>query len=268
MAKKKLLAKDIEIKAPVTISMGMTVPEAAKQMLKFNSSYLIVVDGAFKPVGIVTEKDFMNIIAQDKACNEMPIEEVMSKPLISTTCDSPLEDCVDILKRNGIKHLPVTKVDGKLHGVVTWKELYMKDASVVVETHPEALYVISKKNGLLLFEYSFPGAKKGEISGDLFSGAVASFNMMFNEVLHSNGELRFIEIENYAILAEYGNFTISIVVQDQESIDSRKRLKLFEKEFETRFFQYLEQYSDKRSTNVFDGAKEIVEELFSTKISR
>jgi hypothetical protein len=39
MAKKKLLAKDIEIKAPVTISMGMTVPEAAKQMLKFNSSY-------------------------------------------------------------------------------------------------------------------------------------------------------------------------------------------------------------------------------------
>jgi CBS domain-containing protein len=266
MAKKKqLLAKDIEIKAPVTINADTPIPQAARHMLKFNSSYIIVVDNDTKPVGIVTEKDFMLIIAHDKACNDMCIKEVMSKPLVTAAAETTLDECSEILKRNGIKHLPITK-EGKLHGVITVKEILYNTTTIVVETHPFMIMVLCKENGLVLFEYNFPG--QARIAADLFSGAMTSFDAMFREILHSAGELKYIEIENNAILVEHGNYSIAILVQDLESIDSRKRLKLFEKQFEVEHAQYLENYTPKIPTNVFDGARGIVEDLFSTKIAR
>jgi CBS domain-containing protein len=266
MAKKKhFLAKDIEVKAPVTINEDMPVPQVAQQMLKFNSSYVIIVDKEFKPVGIVTEKDFMVIIAREKTCHDLPIKDVMSKPLVTASNETTLEECGEILKRNGIKHLPITR-DGKLNGVITIKELLYSSSSIVVETHPLMLMVLCKKNGLVLFEYHFPGQQR--IAADLFSGAMTSFDAMFREVLHSEGELKYIEIENKAILVENGTYSISILVQDQESIDSRKRLKMFENIFEESFLEYLQNYTPKVTTNVFDGAKGIVENLFSAKISR
>ncbi|HME54028.1 MAG TPA: CBS domain-containing protein [Candidatus Lokiarchaeia archaeon] len=268
MVKKEILAKDIEIKAPVTIEEGKTVPEAADLMLRYNSSYLLVVNNDFKPTGIVTEKDFMIIVAKDRACHDMPIEEVASKPLITASLYSTIDECSDILKRNGIKHLPVTDENGVLHGVITWKELYVRDPGVVVDTHPIALFVISKILGLLLFEYSFSSTKK-IISGDLFSGAISSFDSMFKELLNDpEGNLKFVEIEDNAFLFEHGKFTIAILVQDQESIDSRKRLKLFERGFEEKFSTHLENYSQKTPINIFEEATAIVEELFSASIDR
>lgn len=267
MVKKEFLAKDIEIKAPITIQEGKTVPEAAEMMLRYNSSYLLVVDADFKPTGIVTEKDFMIIVAKNnRACNDIQIEEVASKPLITASLYSTIEECSDILKRNGIKHLPITDENGVLHGVITWKELYVRDPGVVADTHPIALFVISKILGLLLFEYSFSSIKK-IISGDLFSGAITSFDSMFKELLNDpEGNVKYIEIEDNAFLFEHGDFTIAILVQDQESIDSRKRLKLFEKAFEEKFSMQLEHYSQKTPINIFDGATAIVEELFSANI--
>ncbi len=266
MAKKKhLLAKDIEIKAPVTINEDTPIPQVAQQMLQFNSSYVIIVDKDFKPVGIVTEKDFMVVIAREKACHDLPIKEVMSKPLVSASDETALDECGEILKRNGIKHLPITK-DGKLQGVITIKELLYSSKDIVVETHPLMLMTLCKQNGLVLFEYHFPGQQR--IAADLFSGAMTSFDAMFREVLHSDGELKFIEIENSAILVENGTYSIVILVQDQESIDSRKRLKMFERMFEENFLEYLQHYTPMVTTNVFDGAKSIVENLFSAKISR
>nr|MDO8086192.1 CBS domain-containing protein [Candidatus Sigynarchaeum springense] len=268
MAKKRhLVAKDIEIKAPVTINEDTPIPQAAQQMLKFNSSYIIITDKDNKPVGIVTEKDFMVIIAREKACHGEPIKDVMSKPLVTTTYETSLEECGEILKRNGIKHLPITK-EGKLHGVITIKELLYSSSSIVVETHPIMLMVLCKKNGLVLFEYHFPVPGQKRIAADLFSGAMTSFDAMFHELLQSEGEIKFIEIENHAILVEHGTFSIAILVQDQESIDSRKRLKMFEQSFEETNRMYLENYSPKVTTNVFNGAKMIVENLFSAKISR
>ncbi|MBN2150642.1 MAG: CBS domain-containing protein [Candidatus Lokiarchaeota archaeon] len=266
MAKKKrLLAKDIEIKAPVTIDEDTPIAQAAQQMLKYNSSYIIVVDKVGKPVGIVTEKDFMIIIAREKAYHGAPVKDVMSKPLVTASHETALDDCGEILKRNGIKHLPITR-EGKLHGVITIKELLYSSSSIVVETHPLMLMILSKKNGLLLFEYHFPGQKR--IAADLFSGAMSSFDAMFREVLHSEGEIKYIEIESNAILVEHGTYSIAILVQDLESIDSRKRLKLLEHEFEETHLEHLEHYSPKVTTNVFDDARVIVENLFSAKISR
>ncbi len=260
-----ILARDIANKTPITVHSGTPVHVAASTMVGYNSSYLIVVDTSKDiPVGIVTERDFMKLIAKQKDYHGLAIDAIMSKPLLALEGSSTLVECLEFMKRHGIKHMPLLH-EASLEGIITLKTLLMHTNSpVLVQTNPVALYVLHKANGLLLFEYHFKHGQ--EISGDLFSGALSSFDTLFREVLKSQGRLTFIDRENSVILIEYGEYTIHVLLQDRESIDSRKRLKLSTVEFEETFSAYLEAYSERTSLTVFEPAKSIVEKLFFVKV--
>nr|MDO8119059.1 CBS domain-containing protein [Candidatus Sigynarchaeota archaeon] len=266
LAQKAVLARDIASRTPITIHSGTPVHVAASTMMGYNSSYLIVIDAnTGNPAGIVTERDFMKLIAKNKDYYKLVIDDIMSKPLLALENNTTLVECIEFMKRKGIKHLPLVS-GSTLDGVVTLKTLLMHASSpVLVQTNPIALYVLSKANGLLIFEYHF---KQGTgISGDLFSGALSSFDTIFSEVLKSQGRLTFIDRENSVILIEHGDFTIHVLLQDKESIDSRKRLKLFTAEFEESFAGELACYDERTSLNVFEPAKSIIEKIFFVKVN-
>jgi CBS domain-containing protein len=253
-------------KRPVTVPGFMPMADSANQMLKYNSDYVIVIDDELRPVGIVTSRDLVRIMASARGWGNMRIDEAMTPNPTTLIYTASVADCMDGMQKLGFKHMPVVDGDGRLVGIVTLNDLLFLESSIVVETHPVVLYVISNNNGLLLFEYQFT-TEEESISGDLFTGAFASFGSIFQEVLHSNGNrLNYIEVENRAILVEHGHWTIAILVQDKESIDSRKRLKNFLQEFENEYAFYLENFSETVPLNTFDPARDIVEEVFSSKI--
>ncbi len=173
-----ILARDIANKTPITVHSGTPVHVAASTMVGYNSSYLIVVDTSNDiPVGIVTERDFMKLIAKQKDYHGLAIDAIMSKPLLALEGSSTLVECLEFMKRHGIKHMPLLH-EASLEGIITLKTLLMHTNSpVLVQTNPVALYVLHKANGLLLFEYHFKHGQ--EISGDLFSGALSSFDTLF-----------------------------------------------------------------------------------------
>ncbi|MHA1792988.1 MAG: CBS domain-containing protein [Promethearchaeota archaeon] len=263
----EVLVKDIANRNPVTVSRKISVPEAAARIIDYQSSYLIVVNkDSMKPIGILTEKDFMKLVAQNINCKDLIVEKVMSSPLITLKCTDSREKCIETMKENGIKHVVITN-KGKLVGVVTIKELLFEESSFIVETHPVSIYVVYRDNGLLIFEYNFrQNVQKEEISSDLFTGAFSTFDTIIPKILGSKGKLKLIEIEDLKILIEHGKYTISILIQDKESIDSRKRLINFKNIFESTYKSFLENYSEKTSLNVFNGAKEHVERIFASKL--
>jgi IMP dehydrogenase len=53
----------------------------------------------------------------------MPISEVMSKPLLTTTTGSSLKEAADLMQQNNIRRLPVLDSKGKLVGIVTAKDI-------------------------------------------------------------------------------------------------------------------------------------------------
>lgn len=104
---------------PVIIKRGSTVADALNMMKEYHIGGIPVVDDNMKLVGIVTNRDLR--FEQDLT---RPIYDVMTKDnLVTTTQSTDLEEAAEILQRHKIEKLPVVDNDGKLIGLVTYKDI-------------------------------------------------------------------------------------------------------------------------------------------------
>ena len=104
---------------PVTIRCGSTVDEALAMMSEYHIGGIPVVDAEGKLKGIVTNRDL-----RFERDHSRPIDEVMtSENLVTTTSGTNLEEAADILQKYKIEKLPVVDNDGKLIGLVTYKDI-------------------------------------------------------------------------------------------------------------------------------------------------
>ncbi len=104
---------------PVTIKRGSTVRDALAMMKEFHIGGIPVVDDDRMLVGIVTNRDLRFERDLDKL-----IDLVMTKDnLVVTSQSTDLEQAADILQKNKIEKLPVVDKDGRLVGLVTYKDI-------------------------------------------------------------------------------------------------------------------------------------------------
>ena len=104
---------------PVTIKQGSTVNDALKMMEEYHIGGIPVVDDECHLVGIVTNRDLRFEVDLNKL-----IDEVMTKEnLITTNQSTNLEQAAQILQRHKIEKLPVVDAEGKLVGLVTYKDI-------------------------------------------------------------------------------------------------------------------------------------------------
>ena len=104
---------------PVTIQRGSTVRDALAMMEEFHIGGIPVVDEKGHLVGIVTNRDLRFERNLDRK-----IDEVMtSENLVTTNQSTNLEEAAAILQEHKIEKLPVVDNDGKLIGLVTYKDI-------------------------------------------------------------------------------------------------------------------------------------------------
>ena len=104
---------------PVTIKVGSTVNDALNMMKEYKIGGIPVVDGEMNLLGIVTNRDLR--FERDL---QRKVEEVMTKEnLVTTTQSTNLEEAAEILQKHKIEKLPVVDKDGKLVGLVTYKDI-------------------------------------------------------------------------------------------------------------------------------------------------
>lgn len=104
---------------PVTIKQGSTVRDALALMAEYKIGGIPVVDDNNYLVGIVTNRDL-----RFEQNMEKRIDEVMTKDqLITTNQSTDLEAAAQILQRHKIEKLPVVDKEGKLIGLVTYKDI-------------------------------------------------------------------------------------------------------------------------------------------------
>ncbi len=112
---------------PVTIFKDNTVGDALRLMKEHRIGGIPVVAEDRTLIGIVTNRDLR--FQKDFSRR---IEEVMTKEGLITTHESDLAKAADILCRHKIEKLPVVDRDGKLVGLITYRDITkMKD-------HPRA----------------------------------------------------------------------------------------------------------------------------------
>ncbi|MCM1036951.1 MAG: IMP dehydrogenase [Bacteroides sp.] len=104
---------------PVTIRRGSTVAEALRMMEEYHIGGIPVVDDEGKLCGIVTNRDL-----RFESDPTRKIDDVMtSSGLVTTSQTTDLNEAARILQRHKIEKLPVVDADGKLIGLVTYKDI-------------------------------------------------------------------------------------------------------------------------------------------------
>lgn len=103
---------------PVTISPNQTVGEALRLMRENHIGGIPVVDANNLLIGIVTNRDLR--FQRDM---NLPISKVMTSENLVTTTDPNLADASQILLENKIEKLPVVNKDGKLLGLITYRDI-------------------------------------------------------------------------------------------------------------------------------------------------
>ena len=112
---------------PVTITGEETVGDALRLMKENHIGGIPVVDAERHLVGIVTNRDL-----RFQTDMNLPISEVMTKDNLVTTTSPDLTEAAGILLRHKIEKLPVVDSEGKLAGLITYRDI------TKIKDYPEA----------------------------------------------------------------------------------------------------------------------------------
>jgi CBS domain-containing protein len=112
------------IKNSITVPQNMTLLEAREVLLKHRVGRLPVLNNNKKPVGIITEKDFVRAIYKisGKSIDKVLVKDFMSKNLITVKRTDTIYDCANLMRTHKISSVLVLD-KGDLAGIVTKTDL-------------------------------------------------------------------------------------------------------------------------------------------------
>lgn len=106
---------------------GTPLVSAAKLMREHHVGSLVVVEEDERgriPVGIVTDRDFVvEVMAADLDYRQLTAGEIMSGELITAREEDNVLDTLQVMRRRGVRRMPVVTATGALAGIVTIDDL-------------------------------------------------------------------------------------------------------------------------------------------------
>lgn len=100
------------------VSPETSTLDALRFMAEKKVGALIVLEDGLL-VGIISERDFVYQIAQDRACQfDVSVQDYMTTQVISVTPEHTIEECMRLMTEEHIRHLPVLE-DGYLKGLIS-----------------------------------------------------------------------------------------------------------------------------------------------------
>jgi len=106
---------------------NLSLVQAAQLMRDHHVGSLVVVDetGAGRMVvGMLTDRDIITaVIAQEVDPATLRVEDVMTSDVVTALEEDSLMDVLGLMRRKGLRRLPVTSADRVLQGLITLDDL-------------------------------------------------------------------------------------------------------------------------------------------------
>jgi CBS domain-containing protein len=83
---------------------------------------LLVVTGATGPIGVLSERDILAAVADDRTLDEERVKDHCSGDIVGVDFDATVEDAARGMSDAQIRHLAVTR-EGQLVGVVSVRDV-------------------------------------------------------------------------------------------------------------------------------------------------
>lgn len=119
----EICVRDVAVAGPDT-----TVRQAAKLMAKHHVGDLVVIReeprGRVVPIGIVTDRDIVrNVVAEALDPAVFTLGDLVSRDLITARDDQGVFECMQQMRINGIRRMPVVDSSGALVGIISLDDL-------------------------------------------------------------------------------------------------------------------------------------------------
>jgi CBS domain-containing protein len=148
-------------KAPVlTFAPDAMVIDAVHAMSEKNYGACVVVNAENKPVGIITERDFMRrLLHKSLDAHTTPIRDIMSTELKLAHPEDKVVDWIRVMSNERFRHLPVVDDTGRLLNVMsqgdfisyTWPQLMVKIKDEAVKSFIERYHLYLLLGGVMLY---------------------------------------------------------------------------------------------------------------------
>ncbi len=112
---------DIMNTGVVTVGAGDTFTDVARVLHEHGISS-VVVNGESGPAGIVTERDFVNLLADGGDPTTTAVGDRMTRDLATVEPRSDIADAAALMGERRIRHLPVVD-KGELVGIISIRDL-------------------------------------------------------------------------------------------------------------------------------------------------
>jgi CBS domain-containing protein len=107
----------------IKIAPHETVQSAVDKLAEHRIGAMVVEDARMHPVGVFSERDFVNAMAEHGAAAlTMKVEALMSSPIVSARSTDSVESALARMTLAKIRHLPVIG-QGRLQGIVSIGDL-------------------------------------------------------------------------------------------------------------------------------------------------
>jgi signal-transduction protein with cAMP-binding, CBS, and nucleotidyltransferase domain len=105
-----------------SVHRSAAIKEAGRLLQKWKVGSLLVDDGS-RYIGIITDTDLSRkAVAKGLDPNTTTVTACMTKALVTIEDSEALSEALALMKKNGIRHLPVTE-DGTIIGVLSVSDL-------------------------------------------------------------------------------------------------------------------------------------------------
>jgi len=117
---------DDVVKKPVaTVGPGFTVCDAARLMVERNVGALVIIDPVSRPVGIVTDRDLVVLLAEGVDPRKDTIGCFVGQMLRTASVGEGIRDVTERMHKHGIRRLPVVDAEGQLAGIVSFDDILL-----------------------------------------------------------------------------------------------------------------------------------------------
>jgi acetoin utilization protein AcuB len=129
-----MFVRDHMISPAVTVAPDIPFQDALKVMQESQLRRLPVVDKKGKLIGIVSERDLLyaspspattlSVWELTYLLSKIKVEELMTRDVVTTTPDTPIEDAASLMVEKKVGGLPVVDDDNKPVGIITDRDIF------------------------------------------------------------------------------------------------------------------------------------------------
>jgi CBS domain-containing protein len=134
MSLESIPVSSIMTKNAIVQTEDQTIQAISRTMFENNIGNVLIIrnntlgnniGNQYQVTGIITERDLVRIIGSfDQTLYHTPVQQLMSKPVISITSSSSLKDAIETMQLKGIRRLPIIEQEGKLVGIITARDIF------------------------------------------------------------------------------------------------------------------------------------------------